>query len=344
MKIINHEADGLQISQRKEDGYMNLTQMAKNNGKKINDYLRLDTTKAFLDKLSTVAGIPVTGKKGLIEIRQGGNNKNAQGTWGHPKVAINCAMWCNAEFAVFVTNLVFDWMNTGKNPIQTKSVETEAVKAITDIPTALEELEKIIISIRSHARAVHTCTHQPMDELLAKSVHSLSHNQLSAIASVIHQMQTIKQFAETEWTKTVAEETTLSDEVILASALPPTAPELNTQVLTKSLAKTEDTQPNTYTRTLGIPCNLTLYASMQNKVEALHRKNDYSFTSVTDVIREALKAYQNGMKLTELSQPGKKKQTSIRVDDSLYKFYKSLPNQLRTKIIEKAIRTYIKNM
>jgi len=42
-------------------------------------------------------------------------------------------------------------------------------------------------------------------------------------------------------------------------------------------------------------------------------------------------------------QSGKKKQTSIRVDDSLYKFYKSLPNQMRTKIIERAIRTFIKN-
>ena len=48
------------------------------------------------------------------------------------------------------------------------------------------------------------------------------------------------------------------------------------------------------------------------------------------------------MELTELEQFGTKKQTSIRVDNSLYKFYKSLPNQLRTKIIEKAIRTYIK--
>ena len=45
----------------------------------------------------------------------------------------------------------------------------------------------------------------------------------------------------------------------------------------------------------------------------------------------------------KIEQLGKKKQTSIRVNNSLFKFYKSLPDQLRTKILEKAIRTYIKN-
>ena len=80
---------------------------------------------------------------------------------------------------------------------------------------------------------------------------------------------------------------------------------------------------------------------MQSQLEALHRNNDFSFTSVTDIIRVALKAYQDGMELTEPCQPGKKKQTSIRVDNSLYQFYKSLPSQMRTTILDRAIRTYI---
>ena len=101
---------------------------------------------------------------------------------------------------------------------------------------------------------------------------------------------------------------------------------------------------DTYEHSITIQCNALLYTTLQNTIEALHTGNDFSYTSVTDMIRAALKAYQEGMELTEIDQSGKKKQTSIRVDNSLYKFYKSLPNQLRTKIIEKAIRTYIKNM
>lgn len=100
---------------------------------------------------------------------------------------------------------------------------------------------------------------------------------------------------------------------------------------------------NQYEHSITIQCNALLYNTLQNTIKALHTGNDFTYTSVTDLIRAALKAYQSGMELTELEQTGKKKQTSIRVDDSLYKFYKSLPNQLRTKILEKAIRTFIKN-
>ncbi len=191
MKIINHEADGLQVSQRLEDGYLNLTLMAKTNGKLIADYLRLDTTKAFLDKLSTDMGIPISGKKGLIQIRKGGNDKNAQGTWGHPKVAIHCAMWCDAEFAVFVTNLVFDWMTTGQNPIPPQPTPTN-----TDISSVIEELEKLLISTRSHSRTIHTGAHQPVDPILFKSIHTLSHNQLGVINAAIQHLEMLKRIAE----------------------------------------------------------------------------------------------------------------------------------------------------
>ena len=108
------------------------------------------------------------------------------------------------------------------------------------------------------------------------------------------------------------------------------------------VAKTEDS--NAYEHSITIQCNTLLYTTLQNTIKGLHTGNDFTYTSVTDLIRAALKAYENGMELTALEQPGKKKQTSIRVDNSLYKFYKSLPNQLRTKIIERAIRTFIKNL
>jgi hypothetical protein len=98
-----------------------------------------------------------------------------------------------------------------------------------------------------------------------------------------------------------------------------------------------------YEHPITIQCNALLYTTLQNKIKALHTGNDFTYTSVTDIIRAALIAYQSGMELTELEQGGKKKQTSIRVDGSLYKFYKSLPKQMRTKIIERAIRTYLKN-
>jgi hypothetical protein len=41
MKIIVHEANGLQIGQRWEDGYINATQMCQAHHKKWHEYLRL---------------------------------------------------------------------------------------------------------------------------------------------------------------------------------------------------------------------------------------------------------------------------------------------------------------
>lgn len=111
-----------------------------------------------------------------------------------------------------------------------------------------------------------------------------------------------------------------------------------------SVEAASDETTDTYEHSITIQCNTLLYTTLQNTVKALHTGNDFTYTSRTDIIRAALKAYQEGMELTEVDQSGKKKQTTIRVDNSLYKFYKSLPNQLRTKIIEKAIRTYLKNM
>jgi len=155
MKIIVHEANGLQVGQRREDGYINLTKMAQANGKKLNDYLRLETTKAFLDELSTVTGIPVTAKNGLIQVRQGGNNKAAQGSWGHPQVAINCGQWCSAKFAVLVSQWVFDWLTTAQTPIQSVQASPESlaiVKAYTESAQALN-------------RVIHTAIHQQTNAL-----------------------------------------------------------------------------------------------------------------------------------------------------------------------------------
>ena len=188
MKIINHEANGLQIGQRHEDGYINLTKMAQANGKKINDYLRLETTKAFIDELSIVTGIPVSK---IIQVRRGRGDLIKQGTWGHPQVAINCAQWCSAKFAVLVSDWVVQWMTTGNNPIPPQPTPTHA-----DISSALEELEKLIISIRSHSRTIHTGAHQPVDPILFKSLHTLSHNQLGAINAAIQHLEMLKRIAE----------------------------------------------------------------------------------------------------------------------------------------------------
>ena len=108
--LIQHSVDGEVIPQRPRDGYINATLLCQKAGKRLNDYRRLGSTEAFLSRLSTVTGIPVTG---LMQIIQGGNDKLSQGTCVHPKVAIHLGQWLSPDFAVQVSEWVFDWM-TGR--------------------------------------------------------------------------------------------------------------------------------------------------------------------------------------------------------------------------------------
>ena len=105
----------------------------------------------------------------IIQVRKGRGNRVEQGTWGHPQVAINCGQWCSARFAVMVSNWVIQWMSSGKNPIATNSTPT-------DLLAEIEHLENLIISMRSQSRIFHTGSHQPADETLVKSLHTISHN------------------------------------------------------------------------------------------------------------------------------------------------------------------------
>lgn len=116
MTIIVHESNGLHVSQRSEDGYINLTELCKAGGKRFNNWYQLATTKDFLEELSLDTGIPVSQ---LIEVRKGGL-ASEQHTWGHPEVAVDCARWVSVRFRIQVNRWVIKWMMTGVSPLQTK--------------------------------------------------------------------------------------------------------------------------------------------------------------------------------------------------------------------------------
>jgi hypothetical protein len=72
-----------------------------------------------------------------------------------------------------------------------------------------------------------------------------------------------------------------------------------------------------------------LYDTLQNMIRSAHTAQDFTYTSLADFIRAALRAYKNGMVLTELDQNSPKMETS-------------LPGRMRSKILERAIRTFMK--
>ncbi len=111
MNIVQKE--NMSLMQR-EDGYVNATALCKDSNKRLNNYLRNEQTQSFLDELSAVTLISATD---LIQSQQGGV-PSEQGTYVHPKVAIHLAQWLSPKFAVFVTEVIFDFINGVKPPVK----------------------------------------------------------------------------------------------------------------------------------------------------------------------------------------------------------------------------------
>jgi hypothetical protein len=97
-----------------------------------------------------------------------------------------------------------------------------------------------------------------------------------------------------------------------------------------------------YRYMVTIQCNTMLYNTIQNMLAASHTAQDFTYTSIADLIRAALAAYRDGMPLTELEEKGQKLTTTIRVDRTIKEFYSSLPDRMRVKLLERTLRSFLK--
>ena len=111
---------------------------------------------------------------------------------------------------------------------------------------------------------------------------------------------------------------------------------------TERLPPSPPKQNGAYDQSIYIRCNALLYNTIQNMIRASHAAMDFTYLSPTDFIRSALRASQEDMELTELEEAGDKIATTLRVDRSLKAFYQSWPRSLRTRLLERAIRTFLK--
>jgi hypothetical protein len=105
LTLVPHTYQGALIQQRAADGYINATAMCKAAGKEWSSYYR--SAGDFITALERSLQI----RRDLIiqSIMTGTND--VRGTWVHPQVAINLATWLSGDFAVQVSQWVFDWMS-----------------------------------------------------------------------------------------------------------------------------------------------------------------------------------------------------------------------------------------
>ncbi len=155
------------IIQKRNDGYINMTQMCSANGKLVADFLRLKVTKACLSELSSVMGIPITQ---LYQVIQGG--KDDQGTWGHPLLSLRCAQWINAQFAVWCDGHIFHLMETGEtnlgiDPLEEIRLKIQLAELEAQKETAIATAKKAELSIMQFRQAItHTCPEPIQQKIL----------------------------------------------------------------------------------------------------------------------------------------------------------------------------------
>jgi len=118
--------NGTPIPRRTTDGYVDATAMCKANEKQWNDYFRTDRATQYLEALSVETGIPFSN---LCFRTRGGAY---QGTWVHPRVAVDLARWISAPFAVWMDG----WFLEQVSPVR----DTQPVLA----PTVLDTVDRSI--------------------------------------------------------------------------------------------------------------------------------------------------------------------------------------------------------
>lgn len=108
-----------QLIQRREDGFVNLTQMCQANGKRIDNWLRLKQTQDYIEAL--VQSL-------TSEVLDSGRGGDHSGTWAHPSLAINLARWISPQFAVWCDAHIFNLMASGQTSLAIDPVQEMQLK------------------------------------------------------------------------------------------------------------------------------------------------------------------------------------------------------------------------
>ena len=122
---------GHAIQRRQADGFVNATAMARANGKHLPHFLGNARTQAYIQELAAVVGIPTTE---LLHTRQGGT-PTEQGTWIHPRLAIDLARWLSPQFAVWMDGWFLEGM--GQPQPQAQQLQLAAASPAAEL---LEDL------------------------------------------------------------------------------------------------------------------------------------------------------------------------------------------------------------
>jgi hypothetical protein len=122
----NHEVNGVEIRQRRDDGYIDATAMCKAYETDFAQFHRTGEAEKFIEALSKK--LHICSLK-LVQVERGRKGR----TWVHPQIALRLAIQLDAAFAVDVTAWVFGWLQANPDltgaSFQTRRLAAEIANA-----------------------------------------------------------------------------------------------------------------------------------------------------------------------------------------------------------------------
>lgn len=158
------EYEGTPITFNHGENMVNATDMAKKFGKTTKDWLRTNTTKEFINELSSVRHILPTD---LVKVVQGGTPE-LQGTWMHEDVAIEFARWLNPKFAIWCNDRIKELARYGitATPQTIESILADpdnAILALMELKKAREEA-RLANEERARLQVINEEQHKKLGE------------------------------------------------------------------------------------------------------------------------------------------------------------------------------------
>lgn len=141
VQVFSYKGNDVNFNINQKSMLVNATEMATIFGKQVNDFLRLEQTKAFVKVLEFKTGFPV------LKTVKGGKTS---GTWMHRTLALKFAAWLNPDFELWVYETIEKILSGEYRLVKTLNDQrAELAKEITQMEAQLRiaspeyvELEK----------------------------------------------------------------------------------------------------------------------------------------------------------------------------------------------------------
>ena len=106
------------------NGYLNATVVAAHFNRRVGNYLKSERTQEYISALAEKLSVTPKGAtedNQIVIIKQGGTE---QGTWLHPKLAVDFARWLDPKFAVWCDEQI-EQILSGSHKLETQTTIDE---------------------------------------------------------------------------------------------------------------------------------------------------------------------------------------------------------------------------